>query len=298
MMYANLQTSEMTSKGESDSMTIKNIKTLVVSMVIGAMLLATVGAFAQDDNVLTPKMLTNDATVTDSLTSTEQSRLYAFNGTAGDIVTITMIQRSEELDPLVVLLGPDGTVIGSDDDSGEVPLSAKISRAELPLDGTYFVLASSWEYIDVLLDLTELPADLEYDLKITGVTASTDMLVSYEAQGIESGSVVEGMIDANKPVAYFTFTGNAGDVINLTMASDDFDTILHVFDQKGARIAVNDDVSDIDINSAITNFELPSDGRYLVFATNLFFYQVLETIDALSETDLEFIGGAYTLSLE
>lgn len=65
------------------------------------------------------------------------------------------------------------------------------------------------------------------------------------------------------------------------------DTILHVFSPFGARIAVNDDSED-GTNSEIAELELTEDGTYLIFATDVFFYDVDDTTTE----------GAYTVSVE
>ena len=75
-------------------------------------------------------------------------RLYAFSATEGNIVTISMTQITPELDPYLVLMGARGEVLTDDDDSGDLEFSSRIQNFVIPEDGSYFVLASAYAYLD------------------------------------------------------------------------------------------------------------------------------------------------------
>ena len=64
--------------------------------------------------------------------------IYAFEGTAGQQVTIDM--TSDEIDPYLILLSADGTELAQDDDGGGGK-NARIA-VTLPTDGTYTFLAN------------------------------------------------------------------------------------------------------------------------------------------------------------
>ncbi|MEL7235989.1 MAG: hypothetical protein AAGK74_15905, partial [Chloroflexota bacterium] len=66
---------------------------------------------------------------------------------------------------------------------------------------------------------------------------------------------------------------------------------LYLFSPGGERIAINDDFDGT--NSRIMNVELPETGLYLIFATDVFWYNVLEGDDAL----LSYTGGDFTIAL-
>jgi hypothetical protein len=95
-----------------------------------------------------------------------------------------------------------------------------------------------------------------------------------------------------EPVFYFIFDGLAGQVVDIAMESDEFDTVLHVFAPGGNRIAVNDDY-DGETNSAIVGLELPEDGVYLVFATDVFFYNAVNE----DTESLVYTGGEFQITL-
>ena len=97
-----------------------------------------------------------------------------------------------------------------------------------------------------------------------------------------------------EPVFYFGFPGEEGQRIDITVESDEFDTALHVFAPGGDRIAVNDDeVPNAGMpNAGIRNLTLPADGLYIIFATDLFFYNAGKALQ-----NQVFVGGRFILNL-
>jgi hypothetical protein len=261
------------------------------------MLFGLMGVQAQDEvdtSILQLYILEDGEVVNDVLTDEVQTHLFAFNANAGDVVTVSMTQITEELDPFLVLLGPSGEVVASDDDSGDVSLSALISEAELPETGTYFIVVSSFEYIDSILEFEGEATELEYELTIDGITpfdtGSDDF--QYFAGDLVLNETIDGYSTVEEPVFYFIFDGLAGQVVDIAMESDEFDTVLHVFAPGGNRIAVNDDY-DGETNSAIVGLELPEDGVYLVFATDVFFYNAVNE----DTESLVYTGGEFQITL-
>ena len=66
--------------------------------------------------------------------------VYEFSGQAGQRVTIEMV--SQQVDPYLILVGPDGEDLGQDDDSAE-GLNARLDLT-LPESGTYVVIANPY----------------------------------------------------------------------------------------------------------------------------------------------------------
>ena len=255
---------------------------------------------AQDDSdpqLQIPILLDGDSFV-DSFAGDVGTRLYAFNASKGDKVTISMTQLHEDLDPFLVLLGPRGELIATDDDSGSEALSAQITQVDLPSSGGYFLMATSYENVGDLLEV-ETEDDLEYEIEIEGITPPTDLanfdenVVTYFRSELQIGDVINGESTLEEPVFYFTFDGEEGKMIDLAMSSNDFDTVLHLFDPTGNRIGVNDDDPDgTGTNSVIHDVAIPETGQYLIFAADLFFYNIGNL-----DTDLEFTGGEFTIAL-
>ncbi|HML22038.1 MAG TPA: PPC domain-containing protein [Aggregatilinea sp.] len=68
---------------------------------------------------------------------------WQFTGSAGDVVTVSAVAGDEvNMDMFVEIVGPDGTIVAEDDDSGE-GLNALIENFELPAAGTYAIRVSS-----------------------------------------------------------------------------------------------------------------------------------------------------------
>lgn len=70
---------------------------------------------------------------------------WTFNGTAGQTVTIQgNAAGGDSTDPRVNLLGPDGTLLAGDDDSGQ-DANALISSFTLPANGQYTIQIDVWQ---------------------------------------------------------------------------------------------------------------------------------------------------------
>ncbi len=256
---------------------------------------------SSNDPIGVRKILHSGEPFSDEFSADATAYLYGFVGSKGDSVTISMAQAEDsDLDPFIVLLGPNGEMIASDDDGGtDIFGSSLISDVALPDDGIYLLVASTFAHIDEILietgETTTEPTDQTFDITVTGNTtpaSSADQNLIY-TKDVVKGDSVDGVSSQNKPVGYYTYVGKAGDTITLTNSSDEFDTVLHVFDPEGNRIAVDDDDPEsTGTNSAIRDLTLPEDGLYLIFATDVFFYNA-----GVSDTSLEYKGGAYTFGV-
>ncbi|MCA9904584.1 MAG: hypothetical protein KC547_12080, partial [Anaerolineae bacterium] len=127
------------------------MKRWLMSIVVVLLALAATTAFAQteenpDETYF--RLLPEGETLTESFATTAEARIYVFNGSAGDVVTISMMPLgSSGLDPYLVLLGGRGEVYAANDDSpseSDAFFGAVIEDFELPVDGSYFVLATTF----------------------------------------------------------------------------------------------------------------------------------------------------------
>lgn len=225
------------------------------------------------------------------------AHVYAFNATANDVVTISMKQPDDStLDPFLVLLGARGEVIASDDDGGSSPfLSAEISDVTLPSDGSYLIVASSFAYIDDIIEGEDLEDGLAYEILLEGANppdGNTDV-IEYFSGTLIPGQTFEGFSSLEEPVFFYLFDGNEGDIVDIEMTSDDFDTLLYVVGGSGDRLAVNDDdPQTMTTDSAIRSLVLPATQRYLVFATNVFYYNA-----GVDDSFLSYEGGTFEITL-
>ncbi len=82
---------------------------------------------------------------------------------------------------------------------------------------------------------------------------------------------VQGVITDNNRFDVYTFTGTAGDVINVRMdaTSGNLDPLLFLLGPNGVELVTNDDIiPGTDRNSLIAEFALPQSGQYVVLATH------------------------------
>jgi hypothetical protein len=225
---------------------------------------------AQPERKLRIPILVDGDVIVDSLEDTTTAHLYAFNASAGDVVTITMTQEST-LDPYLVLLGPRGELIAADDDSGGVAASAAIRGVTLPDDGSYSVIATSLAYIDSASSLDDTQ---NYQLTIGGITPPTDMRgyeeneLNFFAGKLNIGDAGIAETTSSEPVYYFTFDAAAGDVVSVGLSSDTFEPLIQLFAPDGSRLAAD--------SATIGSIQLPEDGKYLILATDSSYYDALE----------------------
>lgn len=239
-------------------------------------------------------ILEPDEVLDDVLAEGSNAQLYGFYGSAGDSVSISVIPAKDgTFDPYVVLVGPYGQVIAYDDDGGEVAFAAQITDAELPANGSYYVLVTNF------FDLRSGPTEEDLEAAVVDqftITISGFTLPPEDQRQFGAGRLVvdaganEGYSTLAEPVYYYTLVVLPGDepqLIDLEMSSEDIDTLLMVFGPGGVRLAVNDDSGGSD--SALEGVELPEAGKYLIFATSYAF-------QTAADEDVEYTEGNFTIS--
>lgn len=270
------------------------MRKLLLSILLVALVITAVGVFAQDDPRGTVIILRDGDILEGEFSDMITAQLYGFNASAGDVVTISMTQITETLDPFIVLLGSAGEVLAYDDDSSDAAmLAALIDGYEIPVDGSYYILATSFEYVDdILTDGEPLAEPQIYELALTGNTLPADAeedVVTIFRGVIEVGQTIVQATTTVEPVYYFLVEATAGQVLDITVESDAFDTLLHIFSPEGLRLAVNDDANGI--NSAIMGLEILEDGPYMIFVSDVFFYDAAELGESYDRV------GEFTLSV-
>jgi len=265
--------------------TVKRLLYAGVFIIWMAVIGGSIGAQEQADALSEDLPVLFDGDVVDGVFEENvTSQIFAFHGEAGDTVTITMTQDEDTLlDPYLVLLGPAGQVFAADDDSGDVFLASRIADFELPQDGTYLILATSFFYVDPLaLPVDGLDVPEPYTLTLSGSGYDEDLDMNTIA--LDFGDIRDGLSDEEQPVTYYTFAAGPGDDILLLMDADDFQPVMHLFDPAGRRIA-------IDYNE-IGGVDLPDEGVYLVIATDTFFYNLVPGASPA------YTGGEFSLLLD
>jgi hypothetical protein len=182
-----------------------------------------------------------------------KAELRAFQGTAGQRVTITM--SSSAFDSYLVLVGPDNRLVAEDDD-GQGNRNSRI-EITLPSTGTYTIEATAYG---------------EKDRGSYSLLLSTACALAPITQGLAvSGSLTESACEAphrpGRKAELHSFQGTAGQRVSIAMSSLAFDSYLILVGPDNRVVAENDD-GPAGRNSRI-EISLPSTGTYTIEATAL-----------------------------
>ncbi|MEG4291953.1 trypsin-like peptidase domain-containing protein [Microcoleus sp. C2C3] len=173
--------------------------------------------------------------------------LYSFEGKAGQQITIEM--KSEEIDPYLILLGPNQRGIAQDDD-GAGSKNARIT-VRLPADGTYTLVANSYEASESGAYTLELKAS---------ATEPSRAILQEEGALVAGGPVLPS---DNSLYREYTFEGRAGQSVAISLESTDFEPYVAIIGPDDQLLAQNDEGSDSTKNAFVT-VTLPATGRYRV----------------------------------
>ena len=190
---------------------------------------------------------------------------WEFNITDETYVTFSL--ESDDFDTLLELYGPGGYLTDDDDGFGET--NSLISDYLLDEPGTYTIYASGYssqEAGDYILTYTT------GEEEITEYQRGSETQISYNS--VSNGILESGNYDA------WLFTGIAGDVVSIAVASDVFDPYIELYGPSDELLEMNDD-DGTSFNSLIADFTIPADGIYEV------------TVSGIDFTS----SGAYTVSI-
>ncbi len=181
----------------------------------------------------------------------DRFHLWRFEGTAGTGISVEVEATGGSIfDPFVEIYGPTGTLLASDDDSGEGNNSF-IRQVTLPETGTYFILISA------------LSGGGNFTLTLGPARPPLVMgLVRY-------AQTVTGTL-ADKDEHAWTLEGQPGDVItigvNRATNATTLDVKVALTDVEGSLLASDDDGGE-DTNSLIAGYPLLSQGTYTILVS-------------------------------
>lgn len=197
---------------------------------------------------------------------------YTFQGSANDQVLIRMEALDRELDPFLYLYGPEGEIVGQDDDSGG-GRNAELATV-LPVDGEYTILATRFGRENgsgaggYVLSLNQGVASFAPDAQF--VPQVEDSLPADFAglPQLHYRDTVGGTITDEEYYRAFVFQARAGDEIVATMerTNGDLDPLVMLMDADLETIAQHDDIS-VENRNARLEFTIPEDGFYALLAT-------------------------------
>ncbi len=195
---------------------------------------------------------------------------YAFAGQAGDQVLIRMQASGDTaLDPFLYLYGPNGEIVGQDDDGGGAP-DAELAVV-LPEDGQYSIVATRFGR-----DSGETTGEYEISIAspngIGGTVAVRDPVISLpeafdDLPRLQYGDSVGGAIDDARYSQAYVFEASAGDQVTFSMENrgGDLDPMIMLMDSAFNVVGQHDDISDVNKN-ALLEWVIPEDGFYAVLA--------------------------------
>ncbi|MDX2162000.1 MAG: pre-peptidase C-terminal domain-containing protein [bacterium] len=192
---------------------------------------------------------------------------YSFTGSRDEGVAITMDTTSGSLDPFVILYGPDGSQIASNDDRAPGERNAAISIS-LPASGTYTIEATRFSQGETLSTGTFRLTLTRSNVQPTGTPG--DPLAERPNFGVPYTVVAyqdlgTGRIVDDQPL-YFAFVGQQGDLVRLILSRTSGDLLprLRIYDDQRREIGRDAQTRD---SEAIIYATLPQTGWYLIEAT-------------------------------
>lgn len=182
---------------------------------------------------------------------------YRFSGREGQRIRIDM--SSTEFDTYVELFDAGHTSLGEDDDGGAEGTNSRLTFT-LPRTGDYFIEARAFS-----------EATGGYSLSVSEIEPEK------APEGLAFGAPIEGEIgdadsrdNEDRGFDAFAFQGTAGQRVQATMRSGDFDTYLQI-GRAGAEfsaLASDDDGLGEGTDSRLS-YTLPEDGDYVLRASPL-----------------------------
>lgn len=95
-------------------------------------------------DITTALPLTAGAGSNGTITNSQPAEIYRFTGQANDVVTLSMDATNGNLDTLLLLLDPNGNVVGTNDDRAPGVTNAQIQNLTLIVPGDYTIIATRY----------------------------------------------------------------------------------------------------------------------------------------------------------
>ena len=202
-------------------MITKLVSIRIIKVIIKYFLL--LGALSLPSGVLAQIGLINDAIVSGEISSVGETDEYTFSATAGESVSIRMVELSgSSFSPSLTLYNPDGSLVFSNTGNEQAALDCwSISFAcELDQTGSYLLVAA---------DSGINTGTYEIHYKRLAISDENGALVN---DGVVLGDLTKGDIDS------YTFEATAGESVSIRMveiSGVNFQPIVSLYNPDGTR---------------------------------------------------------------
>jgi uncharacterized protein YraI len=199
-------------------------------------------------------------TATGTISDDQPGLSFSYTVSANEVVTIELIATSGNLDPLLIVLAPDGREIVRNDDQSSDSTNSRIQNLLLNERGDYSLIATRYQQ-------GAGTSSGDFEIRVIPGVSGGEVTGTY-AQPIAYGITSSGTITHGGDFTIYTFQGQAGDLITIRMTatSGNLDTFLILTDNYGNEIARNDDINSTNTNSEIANLQLTTSGFYTIIA--------------------------------
>jgi len=182
---------------------------------------------------------------------------YPFDGLRGDVISVRLTVTAGDLDPILTILDSSGAILATRDDApGGGGRDLALDSIRIPASSRYTVIVSRFGD-----SLGTTAGDFTLTVERIGVSSVSGSALRY------GDSIYNEVTNAN-PLVYYSFRGNAGDVISVQMrrATGDLDSSLQVLNSRGEVLAENDD-SPGSVDAVISGLILRADDIYVIVAS-------------------------------
>lgn len=225
-----------------------------------------------------------------TLEGTDGALLAAFNASEGDEISIQMISTSN-VDPYLVLLGSDASILAVDDDSGEEALDSLIEDFEIPEDGTYFIIATTYSNRNYSFSEPSEGDGTTFNLVVEGNTEPAENNSTYTSVNMEIGESIDIDFTGEETAFFVTVIAEEGQELTFDAIPElGIDPFLMLFDANGLRVGVDDDGGDEPLASHLS-YEVTSDGLHVALLTTFGYALVAEGDFLNSEGTIQFVIG-------
>ena len=212
----------------------------------------------------------------ETLGSGEYRDIYEIEGRPGQQLRAEL--RSDDFDTFLILQAPSGETVENDDADST---SRSLIETELSELGTYRVVVTSYD----VGSTGDYALDIAQDVSAPSSTEATRDVVSLSIGENTSGSLSSSDVISESGMFEdaYSFTGNAGDTLRISLRSSEFDTYLRLITPAGEAIE-NDDFEG-NVSESAVEISLPESGRYRVVVSS--YAAGIEGAYTLSATTLE-----------